>query len=251
MNETNKIIDPFFVNSIAKSGTHLIRPLLEGVPELKHQNFIYPGHIYQLQEHKQVLSRMSANQFANGHLFHSEEYVKLFEDLNMKQVFLYRDPRDIVVSYAHFFMKFPNHPYYQFFTENNMTVQSRCKLIINGNEILRRPNINDWYHRFLPWKNEPNVLPVKYENLVASPELQKQELRRILQFVGVNRKSSLQIEGLLRRMQNHVDPTKSPTYRKGQSGNWRQEFDEEVKNQFKRVAGQLLIELGYERDLNW
>lgn len=52
-------------------------------------------------------------------------------------------------------------------------------------------------------------------------------------------------------MKRNVNPEKSPTYRKGQSGNWRQEFDEEVKERFKAVAGDLLIELGYEKDLNW
>ena len=40
-------------------------------------------------------------------------------------------------------------------------------------------------------------------------------------------------------------------YRKGIRGDWRNHFSEEDKRQFKEIAGDLLIELGYERDTNW
>ncbi len=39
--------------------------------------------------------------------------------------------------------------------------------------------------------------------------------------------------------------------RKGISGDWRNKFSEEHKARFKEIAGDLLIELGYEKDYNW
>jgi hypothetical protein len=39
--------------------------------------------------------------------------------------------------------------------------------------------------------------------------------------------------------------------RKGVSGDWKNYFNEEAKDIFKRHAGDLLIKLGYEKDLNW
>ncbi len=40
-------------------------------------------------------------------------------------------------------------------------------------------------------------------------------------------------------------------YRKGTSGDWRNHFTDEDKKTFKRLAGNLLIRLGYESDYNW
>ncbi|MCF6136375.1 sulfotransferase domain-containing protein [Pseudalkalibacillus berkeleyi] len=249
-NRPAKKIQPFFVNSIPKSGTHLMKPLLEGIPNLKHHAFLFPGRSDQILEHKRILSEMSHNHFSNGHIFYSQEYKNLLKLLNIKQLFLYRDPRDIVVSYVHFFDRFPDHQYKKYFNEKNLNLKERLLFIINGSLEGRRQNINNWYHNFLPWRDEENVLAVKYEDLVHSPESQKIELRKILKYFNIEPNLS-KIEGQIRRMQSNVDPNQSPTYRKGQSGNWKQEFDEEVKAQFKKVTGELLIDLGYEKDMNW
>ena len=42
------------------------------------------------------------------------------------------------------------------------------------------------------------------------------------------------------------DPT-SPTFRRGQTGDWRRHFTAEHRALFDRVAGPLLDELGYAR----
>ena len=39
--------------------------------------------------------------------------------------------------------------------------------------------------------------------------------------------------------------------RKGISGDWENYFNEEAKDIFKKHAGQMLIQLGYEKDMNW
>ena len=39
--------------------------------------------------------------------------------------------------------------------------------------------------------------------------------------------------------------------RKGISGDWRNYLTDEHKSRFKEIAGDLLIELGYEKDMNW
>jgi hypothetical protein len=40
-------------------------------------------------------------------------------------------------------------------------------------------------------------------------------------------------------------------FRRGQIGSWEEHLTEEHKMMFKAVAGDVLIELGYERDLDW
>jgi hypothetical protein len=40
-------------------------------------------------------------------------------------------------------------------------------------------------------------------------------------------------------------------FRKGIAGDWKNVFTEQDKRDFKTVAGDLLIEIGYEKDKNW
>ncbi|WP_408008503.1 sulfotransferase domain-containing protein [Pseudalkalibacillus sp. A8] len=251
-NPPQRLIQPFFANSIAKSGTHLLRPLLEGIPSLNHYDFIYPGVLHQLPEHRTILSKMPPNNFSNGHIHYSKDYEQLFRSLNLKQIFLYRDPRDIVVSYAYFFMKLKGTPTYRYFTENNLNIKKRCLAIINGfkTDYTFRGDINTWYRHFTPWRDVDYVLPISYESLIESPSSLHQQLVKIIRFLNIEN-NSRNINVLSKQMQNNVNPLKSPTFRNGQSGNWEIEFDDEIKSHFKRVAGNLLIELGYEKDDNW
>ena len=41
------------------------------------------------------------------------------------------------------------------------------------------------------------------------------------------------------------------TFRKGQIGAWKKHFKEHHKQAFKAIAGQLLVDLGYETDFDW
>ena len=41
------------------------------------------------------------------------------------------------------------------------------------------------------------------------------------------------------------------TFRSGKIGSWKTEFDSENIKKFKELAGESLIKLKYEKDLNW
>ncbi len=48
-----------------------------------------------------------------------------------------------------------------------------------------------------------------------------------------------------------IQPRKSHTIRGGRTGDWRSHFTEEHKKMFKEAAGNLLVELGYEKNNDW
>ena len=48
-----------------------------------------------------------------------------------------------------------------------------------------------------------------------------------------------------------IAPEHSPTFRRGKIGGWREEFSPENISIFKKVAGDLLIHLGYEKNFDW
>jgi len=51
------------------------------------------------------------------------------------------------------------------------------------------------------------------------------------------------------RERGQEDP--SSFYRKGVAGDWKNHFSKEDRRVFKEEAGELLIRLGYEDDLDW
>jgi hypothetical protein len=96
---------------------------------------------------------------------------------------------------------------------------------------------------------------VRYEDLLEHP---KEEVERLLGFLGVDTEEALvehcvsqaSFEKLSKgRERGEEDP--SSFYRKGIAGDWKNYFTEEDRRVFKEEAGELLIRLGYEEDLDW
>jgi hypothetical protein len=100
-----------------------------------------------------------------------------------------------------------------------------------------------------------NYTEVRYEDLLVRPN---EEVERLLGFLGVDTDRALvehcvsqaSFEKLSKgRERGDEDP--SSFYRKGVAGDWKNYFTEEDRRVFKEEAGELLIRLGYEEDLDW
>jgi len=129
------------------------------------------------------------------------------------------------------------------FAEGDVTELARIWNESVGGTVENGASLGDNYHE------------LRYENLLAEPAT---EVRRLLKFLGadsgeevarrcVEAASFEQLSG--GRTQGEEDS--SSFYRKGVSGDWKNHFTEEDKRVFKEEAGELLIRLGYERDLDW
>jgi hypothetical protein len=99
-----------------------------------------------------------------------------------------------------------------------------------------------------------NYAAVKYEDLLYRPA---EEMGRLLRFLGakadrwtvsrcVNEASFEKLSGGRDRGEEAAS-----FYRKGVAGDWKSVFTEQNKQEFKAVAGDLLIELGYEENNDW
>ncbi len=58
-------------------------------------------------------------------------------------------------------------------------------------------------------------------------------------------------EGILAYLESSINPSRSPTFRSGKTGEWRNYFTAEHKRIFKETAGELVIRLGYEKNNDW
>ena len=99
-----------------------------------------------------------------------------------------------------------------------------------------------------------NYREVRYEDLLERP---KEELKQLLEFLGVDASEQTvercvsaasfeRLAGGRRRGQEAAS-----FFRKGIAGDWKNTFTEQDRQDFKTVAGDLLVELGYEKDYNW
>jgi hypothetical protein len=100
-----------------------------------------------------------------------------------------------------------------------------------------------------------NYTEVRYEDLLGRPN---QEISRLAAFLGADTSEkavqqavgSASFEKLSKGRERGQEDTSS-FYRKGVAGDWNNYFTERDKEIYKEEAGELLIRLGYERDLDW
>jgi hypothetical protein len=100
------------------------------------------------------------------------------------------------------------------------------------------------------WMHKPGVVVIRFEDLVGqkgggSDVAQEACILNVASTLGME----LTAEDLDRIKENIWGGTY--TFRKGQIGSWRTHFSKKNIRLFKRILGQDLIRLGYEKDMNW
>jgi hypothetical protein len=154
---------PVFVNSIPKSGTHLLKNILRMfVPLEQHYRaqFIQWGN---LQEHL-VAFRPGRNFFSYGHLFFSD--ASAIELAGVRKILLYRDPYDWVLARARFFLSDEFDGNMDFLKEDKLSVDELLSLMIFGIHT-KAPKLADMYDlNVAAWLGSSNVHAVRYEDLV-------------------------------------------------------------------------------------
>lgn len=247
-------------NAMPKSGSHLIIQVLQGLPKLG--PFVNPGFppVNRTEDNSKLpdsnilanIQRMKPGDIGYGYIGAQEPFIDALSSPDRATVFVYRDPRDMIVS--HIFYATQMHtghwmrPYY---TEQLHTMEERINAAILGvdepgselTEIRKR------YEGYLGWLDQDEVLNLRFEDLIQDRETTFGCLLDYLEKRGFTPEAPRQtaIETLSRA----IAPKKSGTFRKGEPGNWKEHFTETNKSLFKEKTGDLLIILGYEKDFDW
>jgi hypothetical protein len=145
----------------------------------------------------------------------------------------------------------PNHIHHRYYAQDLQSFDERLRTSILG---IPDPDIPfpDIYRRFEPylgWMGCPQVQVLRYEDFLADRsealgQVYEHALRR-----GLPELTSR--EEAIRMLESSIDPQRSPTFRSGKAGGWRTQFSPQNKQLFKDIAGELLVQLGYEPDLDW
>lgn len=251
-----------FANSFPKSGTHLLTQVLQGFPHIGPAvdaglpavvtYDAATGHPRPAKAILADLRRLLPGDIAYGHLHATPAALEALSSPGVAAYFILRDPRDVAVSHVHYVTEMePGHIHHHYYREVLKTFDERLKTSIQGlpGTEIPFPDIRQRFEPFLGWLDCPAVLTLRFEDFITDRE---KTLERVLEHalrsgfpLGVERSKALQI------LAGGIDPRRSPTFRSGKVGGWKEHFSEENKRLFKEKAADLLVRLGYERDDQW
>ena len=225
---------------IPKCGTHLLSQTVSLLTDTRIDFIGDFGCGYKLLSEKGVQNlKESGKRITHSHLLSTENNFDLATQHAIKILFIYRDPRDQVVSLFYHKQRPP----------------------AVGASIPRKPQrpltqliseVNNRYRNQLGWIKQPNVYAIKFEDLIGpkgggSQNIQLQVMRNIADFLGLH-KSDEEIKNLANKVHGS---NMSWTFRKGQIGAWKKEFTRGQRLLFRDKNQALLEELGYETNDRW
>jgi hypothetical protein len=247
-------------NAMPKSGSHLINQVVQGLTRLG--PFVNPGFppVNRDEVNDKLpdsavlanLSRMRPGDLGYGYIKARQPFISLLTRPGWATIFVYRDPRDMLVSHVFYATQMhTGHGMHRYYTETLQTMEERLNAAILG---VDEPGaelspIRQKYDGYLGWLDQPEVLSLRFEDLILD---RAAALGCILDYLvrrGFAPRLPPQQEIAI--LEQAIAPKKSGTFRKAQPGNWREHFTDANKAVFKEQAGDLLIRLGYEKDNNW
>jgi hypothetical protein len=251
---------PIFGNGKPKSGSHLLLQVLNGLCQVAPYAYVDADPIRTIRKDggrrstDQILAdlqRIPRGVISWGYLEPSAENVAFLCQPGRVNYFIYRDPRDMLVSQVHFATDMHEghglHEYYNSLPDFG----ERLKVAITGIDLngLYMVSVRQRYESVFAWLDQPGVTCLRFEDFINNCDATLEHVLDAIEATGY--KIPIPREQALQILVEAIQPKKSHTFRSGKTGGWRQHFTDEHKQLFKEVAGDLLVKLGYEENNDW
>jgi sulfotransferase 6B1 len=251
---------PVFGNSKPKSGSHLLLQILGGFTQIMPYLYVDADPVRTItpngrrrtdEEILDDLRGIPKGVIGWGYLDATPENASFLTEAGRVNYFIYRDPRDMLVSQVFFATDMHEghgmHAYYNSLPD----FDARLKVAITGidKDGLKMVSVKQRYEGVFQWLETPGVMCIRFEDLVNNRDA------TLLSMLDEVEKTGYRIptprEKALSILIEAIQPGKSHTFRSGRTGGWVNHFSEEHKKLFKDVAGDLLVKLGYEKNNDW
>jgi len=247
-------------NSMPKSGSHLIIQVLHGLTRLG--AFVNPGfppvnrsednHKLPAEAVLENIQRMRPGDIGYGYVHAAEPFLSALTRAGRATVFVYRDPRDVIISHVFYATEMhEEHGMHHYYTKVLKSMEERINAAIQGVEQpgTELNSIRAKYDNYLGWREQPEMLCLRFEDMILNQEAALGRLLDYLAERGFNPKASR--SAAVAMIQSAIHPRRSGTYRKAKPGNWQEHFTPANKVLFKECTGDLLMQLGYEENNDW
>lgn len=270
-----------FVNSLPKSGTNLVQKLIEllgyrydrlGIAEslirgrwflarqlIRGACFDPNPIIVGLDAPMAVgsgwldrrLGKVADRSYISGHANYTERLHYYLKKNDVRTIQVIRDPRDVLVSHAHFFAKKRDYFLHELFSE--LSFDDRVEATLRGgrflNGKLHLESFSAVLSRVDPWVSQSfdDVLVIRFEDLVGvhgggDRSSQIETIQRIGRFLGWDQ--PLHEEEMARLTNELFGGTH--TFRKGKIGSWREELSASQQEVVGEQIGPFLAAWGYD-----
>lgn len=253
-------VPPVFGNSKPKSGSHLLLQILNGFTQIMPYKYVAADPIRTVKRDggrrtvDSIVSDLKSvpqGVIGWGYLEATPENVDVLCQPGRVNYFIYRDPRDMLVSQVFFATDMHEehgmHEYYNSLPDFG----ERLKVAITGidRDELYMVSVKQRYESVFQWLEQKHVMCIRFEDLINKRDMtlnaMLDEVEKTGYKIPTSRKKALAI------LVDAIQPKKSHTFRSGKTGGWREHFKDEHKRLFKDVAGDLLVQLGYETNNDW
>lgn len=188
------------------------------------------------------LNNIQDGHYAGGHLPYSDCMLNLFNTQGAKAIHILRDPRDVLLSWAHYVPKTDWH-YGRLGLEGH-SLEESVRKILQGYQSgsFRIESFHNILRRSNGWLKQGGVLTVRFEELVGpkgggNAELQIDAISRIASFVDAGEVNLAKVcDGLF-------GGTK--VFRKGTIGSWKDEFSASLIEKVNESLGEEIAHMGY------
>ncbi len=251
---------PIFGNSKPKSGSHLLLQILNGFTQVMPYKYVQTDPVRTIekagrrkreQEILAELQKIPQGVIGWGYVEASPENAAFLCKPGRVNYFIYRDPRDMLVSQVFFATDMHEehgmHAYYK----SLPNFGERLKVAITGidQDGLHMVSVKQRYEGVFQWLEQKNVMCLRFEDLIHNCDVTLNAMLAEVEKTGY--KIPTPREKALSVLVDAIQPRKSHTFRSGKTGGWREHFTEEHKKLFKDVAGDLVVKLGYESNNDW
>jgi hypothetical protein len=251
---------PVFGNSKPKSGSHLLLQILNGFTQIMPYGYVDADPVRTItkegrrktkEEILRELKRVPKGVIGWGYVEATPENVTFLCKPDRVNYFIFRDPRDMLVSQVFFATDMHEehgmHSYYKSLPD----FSARLKVAITGidQDGLKMVSVKQRYEGVFQWLATPGVMCIRFEDLInnrdATLTSMLEEVEKTGYRIPTPREKALSV------LVDAIRPRKSHTFRSGKTGGWKEYFTEEHRKLFKDVAGDLLVRLGYEKNNDW
>jgi hypothetical protein len=246
-----------FVAGLPKSGTSWLERMLASYPgyelilppqvtayELDHTGsefYELPAGLFRGWRHMLAITKM--------HVHGSAHNVRVLRDAGVRYVVLYRDLRDVAVSYYFYVRNTPWHPQY----ERYQDLAPQDALLAFGTETAA--TYAAWVRSWDTHRDPQASLMLRYEDLLQDPAARMTTVARLFQLDDAPETiAAIVEEHAFRRLSGgRVQGQTNPDsfFRKGVAGDWRNYFSPALRHLYKDQIGDFLVAYGYEKDDNW
>lgn len=247
--------DLFLLHAIPKCGTHYIERIIRLITnkDVCCQNISH-SNLRRAYRKKFIIRTFEP---------YSLEAMQLIEKNRHRLIALIRDPRDALISHVFYMRTYADDPNSKFnrdfFTVGAnfdlLTLEKQIKSLIVGDRYA--PSYIQFYKERMGWALQKNTLVVKFEDLVEDPiynnkNAQEATILKIAQYLHLY----ITVDHLEYVLENMFVKRKDreengKLFHRSSVGNWRTFLNEEHKALLKNLIGKELIQLGYEKDLDW